>query len=104
MSIKAKNEWNWEAAFINGRFIEAEKYIRHTLQFTNEEHKPPQQGTAQNVQLIGFLQVMRATCQARHLKSMDPYKPLKPIEKFKAIHSLFIVTAERGDATCSHTA
>lgn len=51
------------------------KCIRHALQF--REHKPSQQGTAQNVQLIGLLQVMRATCQARYVKSKDVFKPSK---------------------------
>lgn len=36
MSIKAKNEGNAAVAFINGGFSQAEKYIRHMLQFTPE--------------------------------------------------------------------
>lgn len=83
MSVKTKNEWNRELAFINGRFIEVEKYIRHTLQIY-------EQGTAQNVQLIGFLQVMRATCQRRCVKNTDSYKPSNT-NVFEANYFIFIV-------------
>lgn len=83
------------------------KCIRHTLQF--REHKPSQQGTAQNVQLIGVLQVMRATCQVRYVKSKDAFKPSQTIDgpevvgKFKANYFFFIVMEEKGDATSAVT-
>lgn len=82
------------------------KCIRHALQF--REHKPSQQGTAQNVQLIGGLQVMRATCQARYVKSKDAFKPstnrwARSVGKFKANYFFFVVMEEKGDATSAVT-
>lgn len=65
VSAETKNEWNQKRAFIIGRFIEEEKCIRHTLQFKSRKHKQPQQGTVPNVQPIGFLQVIWATCHRR---------------------------------------
>lgn len=57
-----------------------------------------------NVQLIGFLQVMRATCHGRRVKSTDPRKGPRTNrlastgEKFMGSYFLFIVMTEKGDA------
>lgn len=50
--------------------------------------------SAQNVQLIGFLQVMRATCQRRCVKNNDPYKPSNT-NVFEANYFLFIVRQKK---------
>lgn len=51
---------------------------------------------------------MRATCQARYVKSKDAFKPstnrwARSVGKFKANYFFFVVMEEKGDATSAVT-
>ena len=92
MSVRTNNEWSWRLAYIIGRFIKAEKYIRLTQQSKNMSYFNEVQ--AHNAELIGFLQVMKPSCYRRGVKITDPYNPSNT-NIFKDIHFLFIVKSNQ---------